>query len=328
MREEITIFYYSFNIGDYSSHTKFISKMGDLAYRRLMDWYYLHEKPVPENVQKAAEEIGMADEIDEVDRVLKRYFELEIGVGWRSKRCDEEIERTNRISETARTNGAKGGRRKGSKDSKPRKQRAKTQGLADANPGLSKNEPPAKRQPSKGLATRNPIPNTQDPIHSASNEAGAGAPIDLPDLFPPTVDTFIPPQRAPDDLDDNPPPNPRSPAENALEGPYVAIPGHEFQDDVSEIWGQGKALLKHFGINHAQAGKLIGKWVRDARDEKLLLDAIRGAIRAGTQDPASYITKVIKEGNAGRGRREYAGDLRGLDYSPPPNFDTSEEFHQ
>ena len=37
--------YYSFNIGDYASHTRHLTAIEDLAYRRLLDLYYLHEQP-------------------------------------------------------------------------------------------------------------------------------------------------------------------------------------------------------------------------------------------------------------------------------------------
>jgi len=37
--------YFNFNIGDYASHTRHLSLMEDLAYRRLIDAYYLAEKP-------------------------------------------------------------------------------------------------------------------------------------------------------------------------------------------------------------------------------------------------------------------------------------------
>jgi len=33
--------YYQFNIGDYASHTRHLSDLEDLAYRRLLDAYYL-----------------------------------------------------------------------------------------------------------------------------------------------------------------------------------------------------------------------------------------------------------------------------------------------
>ncbi len=36
---------HQFDIGDYHSHTLHLSEIEDLTYRRLLDWYYLHESP-------------------------------------------------------------------------------------------------------------------------------------------------------------------------------------------------------------------------------------------------------------------------------------------
>ena len=35
--------YFQFNIGDYASHTRHLTLMEDLAYRRLLDLYYMRE---------------------------------------------------------------------------------------------------------------------------------------------------------------------------------------------------------------------------------------------------------------------------------------------
>ena len=52
--------FYSFNIGDYMSHTMHLSPMEDLAYRRCMDIYYLHEKPLPEDKKDVARLVKIA----------------------------------------------------------------------------------------------------------------------------------------------------------------------------------------------------------------------------------------------------------------------------
>jgi len=51
--------YYQFNIGDYKSHTEHLSEMEDLTYRRLLDWYYLHETPIPLEIKETARQIRM-----------------------------------------------------------------------------------------------------------------------------------------------------------------------------------------------------------------------------------------------------------------------------
>ena len=85
--------FYSFNIGDYISHTKHLSNMEDLAYRRLLDLYYLHERTLNEDVSIVARKINMRDNVPEVETVLEEFFVLETGKGWTNPRADEEIQK-------------------------------------------------------------------------------------------------------------------------------------------------------------------------------------------------------------------------------------------
>jgi len=85
--------FYSFNIGDYISHTKHLSDMEDLAYRRLLDLYYLHERTLNEDVSLVARKINMKDNVPEVRVVLEEFFKLEVGKGWINPRADEEIQK-------------------------------------------------------------------------------------------------------------------------------------------------------------------------------------------------------------------------------------------
>jgi len=85
--------FYSFNIGDYISHTKHLSDMEDLAYRRLLDLYYLHERTLNEDVSLVARKINMKDNVPEVKVVLEEFFKLEVGKGWINPRADEEIQK-------------------------------------------------------------------------------------------------------------------------------------------------------------------------------------------------------------------------------------------
>jgi uncharacterized protein YdaU (DUF1376 family) len=82
--------YYQFNIGDYKSHTEHLSEMEDLAYRRLLDWYYLHETPVPLDPQETARQIRMRSHTDCIAVVLQEYFER-TGDGWIHHRANKEI---------------------------------------------------------------------------------------------------------------------------------------------------------------------------------------------------------------------------------------------
>lgn len=80
--------YYPFHIGDYLVHTAHLGCMEDIAYRRLIDLYYLREAPIPDG--EAARLVRMLDHADVVDAVLREFFVLDDGV-WRHGRCDEEI---------------------------------------------------------------------------------------------------------------------------------------------------------------------------------------------------------------------------------------------
>jgi uncharacterized protein YdaU (DUF1376 family) len=64
--------------------------MEDLAYRRLLDAYYLRECHLPEDFAETARLIRMKHNIAEVESVLKEFFVLTAN-GWSHERCDEEI---------------------------------------------------------------------------------------------------------------------------------------------------------------------------------------------------------------------------------------------
>lgn len=82
--------YYQFHIGDYAVHTRHLSLLEDIAYRRLIDWYYTNEKPIPPDPEKAARLIGMQDHVKEVSNILSDFF-LKSDAGYINKRCDKEI---------------------------------------------------------------------------------------------------------------------------------------------------------------------------------------------------------------------------------------------
>jgi uncharacterized protein YdaU (DUF1376 family) len=85
--------YYQFNIGDYQSHTAHLSDTEDLIYRRLLDWYYLHEIPIPLDSEQIARQIRMRSHSDCIASVLQEYFE-KTEHGWIHHRADKEIAKT------------------------------------------------------------------------------------------------------------------------------------------------------------------------------------------------------------------------------------------
>jgi uncharacterized protein YdaU (DUF1376 family) len=82
--------YYQFNIGDYVSHTRHLSPIEDIAYRRLLDAYYLSERPLNSGIAVVARQIGLKDHEPEVHEVLQEFFKLTED-GWINTRADKEI---------------------------------------------------------------------------------------------------------------------------------------------------------------------------------------------------------------------------------------------
>ena len=85
--------YYQFNIGDYVSHTRHLSPIEDIAYRRLLDAYYLSERPLNSGIAAVARQIGLKEYEAEVHDVLHEFFKLteEGFIGWINTRADKEI---------------------------------------------------------------------------------------------------------------------------------------------------------------------------------------------------------------------------------------------
>lgn len=83
--------YYQFNIGDYASHTRHLTLMEDLAYRKLLDEYYLHERPLNSGIASVARLIGMRENEAEVKVILEEFFRL-TDDGWINTRADKEIQ--------------------------------------------------------------------------------------------------------------------------------------------------------------------------------------------------------------------------------------------
>ena len=84
--------YYQFNIGDYASHTSRLTPLEDLAYRRMLDLYYLNEQPLNGCVTDVAREIGLCEHVKAVEYILGKFF-IEKENGFSQKRIDLEIKK-------------------------------------------------------------------------------------------------------------------------------------------------------------------------------------------------------------------------------------------
>lgn len=84
--------YYPFHLGDYAAHTGHLEPMEDLAYRRLLDVYYMREGALPADIQVTAKLVRLRSCAADVESVLNEFFVLTED-GWRHQRCDREIEK-------------------------------------------------------------------------------------------------------------------------------------------------------------------------------------------------------------------------------------------
>ena len=132
--------YFKWRISDYASHTQHLDEMEDLAYRRMLDWYYLHESPLPESVEQIARLIRMRTHSESIANVLHEFFELS-EYGYIQKAADKEINAYKAKSEKAKASAA------ARWSTKPNK--------SDAN---------ALRTECEGNANHKPLTNNQEPI--------------------------------------------------------------------------------------------------------------------------------------------------------------------
>lgn len=82
--------FYPFHIGDYLSHTAHLEPMEDLAYRRMIDLYFVRECCLPVDPLEIAKLIRLRGEYEVVKSVLFEFF-TETPEGWANTRCDYEI---------------------------------------------------------------------------------------------------------------------------------------------------------------------------------------------------------------------------------------------
>lgn len=80
--------WYKFHLGDYITHTTHLSDAEDLAYRRLLDLYYMSEKPIPLNTESVSRKIRI--DLDITELVLGEFFDKTEN-GYFNYRCDAEI---------------------------------------------------------------------------------------------------------------------------------------------------------------------------------------------------------------------------------------------
>jgi uncharacterized protein YdaU (DUF1376 family) len=97
--------YYQFNIGDYLSHTRHLTPMEDICYRRALDYYYLHEKPLTNDIGKLCRLLILPDAKAELLSVLDEFF-VPIADGYINPRADKEIKQYQEFAEAGKRGAA------------------------------------------------------------------------------------------------------------------------------------------------------------------------------------------------------------------------------
>jgi len=136
--------YYKFNIGDYASHTQHLEPIEDIAYRRMLDWVYLHESPLPDSPEQIARLIRMRAHCEDIANVLREFFTL-TDYGWMQEKASAEIDAYKLKSDKAKASAAA---RWSKKPIKPDANalRSKCEGNANHKPLTINQEPLTKKQ--------------------------------------------------------------------------------------------------------------------------------------------------------------------------------------
>jgi uncharacterized protein YdaU (DUF1376 family) len=100
-----------------------LSDAEDLAYRRLLDLYYMSEKEIPLDTESVARKIRL--DLDITESVLDEFFER-TETGYFNNRCHVEVTKYQHQVENNRQLGKRGGR--------PSKTESKTESKAKDNP--------------------------------------------------------------------------------------------------------------------------------------------------------------------------------------------------
>jgi len=134
--------YYTFNVGDYRKDTGHLSTLEHGIYRQLLDWYYLDEKPIPQETQVVLRRLrlGSDSDISALQNVLTDFFVLQSD-GYHQTRCDADIAAYHSKAEVNKINGKLGGR--------PKKTQVVLVGLPDETQNNPNQEPITKNQEPK-----------------------------------------------------------------------------------------------------------------------------------------------------------------------------------
>jgi uncharacterized protein YdaU (DUF1376 family) len=82
--------FYPFHIGDYLRKTRHLTDTQDLIFRRMLDIYYMNEKPLSLEISEIGRLILLPRKISDIRSILEEFF-VEESDGWHSQHADKEI---------------------------------------------------------------------------------------------------------------------------------------------------------------------------------------------------------------------------------------------
>lgn len=141
--------YYTFHPKDYISKTHFLEPMEDLAYRRMLDYIYLNECHLPDDISDIAKKINMRTHTDSIANVLREFFELSDD-GYMNDRAEQEIAKYQEKSDKARK----------SANARWKKKPAKVDATKDKCERIAN----AKQKQYEGNANQEPLTTNHEPL--------------------------------------------------------------------------------------------------------------------------------------------------------------------
>lgn len=144
---------YLHHIGDFMRDTSHLSPVEECFYRRALDWYYLNEKPFPNDMKEVCRLLRAKGKIQvqAVETVFKDFFFVEEN-NLKNSRCEKEITSYKSKNISNKENGKLGGRPKKNNDLQNH------DGFSSVNDGLS-NE-------TREKGNHKPITNNPKPLTS------------------------------------------------------------------------------------------------------------------------------------------------------------------
>lgn len=87
--------YYMFNIGDWAKKCAHLTMLETGAYRRLLDWYYANEQPLPVSMEAIFDCVIARGtwERKTVKKIVEKFFTLHED-GWHQEHCDDVLARS------------------------------------------------------------------------------------------------------------------------------------------------------------------------------------------------------------------------------------------